>query len=342
MRAATCAILAIAISVATANGTSAQSVTLKLADTLPAGHTMHQEITQVFIAETRRLSGGAIGLDHFPGGQLGKPADSLRLIQTGLQDIGLLAPSLVSDKMPYSSVTELPGLWSRSCELMKAAWPLFQENGTLFKLDFAPNGIRPLILLGLPQYVIGFATSREVKALKDLSGLRIRSVGGALDGLVAKLGGSPVRLAAPEIYEALNRGTADGAIMGNQGITGYKMEGLLKTVLTGQNLGTVFNVYAISDAKWRSLSDAGRAALAAAGENATMAGCAGLDRVEDDTIAKVKAAGAKYIVFDAADNERMATLFAEVRKGWAADLDKRGRPGTDVLGTFETALKSGR
>jgi len=58
--------------------------------------------------EVTRRTNGAVVFQHYPNQQLGKAADLLRLTQTGVVDIGYIAPSYVSDKMPVSEVAQLP------------------------------------------------------------------------------------------------------------------------------------------------------------------------------------------------------------------------------------------
>jgi hypothetical protein len=78
--------------------------------------------------------------------------------------------------------------------------------------DFRNQGIRaePVAAAGddcVPAYQIQLANSRVIKTAKDLEGLKIRTTGGAMDLMMRSINGVPVRMAAPEIYESLTRGT---------------------------------------------------------------------------------------------------------------------------------------
>lgn len=319
---------------------AAQTMEMKLADTMPAGHTIHRAVTDMFMKDVEQATQGRVTLRHYPGGQLGKGPDSLRLIQAGLQDIGLISPSHISDKMPLTAVGELPGNWTRACEAAVAMWSMSQPGQILHEKEYGPNGIRVLVFFPLPGYQIMVSSNRPFNSLKDAEGLKMRTTGGALERIVRSMKGSAVRMTAPEMYEAMARGTIDGALFSYQAATSYELTKMIKVSTEGQNLGTVVNAYFISENKWKSLPEAVRTQLHAAGEKATKEGCKGLDAAEDVSKETMRAAGTRFFSLNAEDQVLVDKNNAEVQQEWAADLDRRGRPGSDVLKAFRAALRS--
>src|SRR5207248_4398775 len=55
-------------------------------------------------------------------------------------------------------------------------------------------------------------TRKLVKTLEDLAGMKLRSGGGQVAAVVKQLGAIPVTMAAPESYNALERGIVDGTV----------------------------------------------------------------------------------------------------------------------------------
>lgn len=321
-----------------AAGPALAQMELKLADTMPAGHTIHRAVTDMFIEDVATATGGEVTLRHYPGGQLGKGADSLRLIQSGLQDIGLISPSHVSDKMPLTAVGELPGLWGTACEAALAMWDMSREGGILHEKEYKPNGVRALVFFPLPGYQLMVSSDREFETLADAAGLKLRTTGGALELIVQSLGATPVRMTAPDMYESMSRGTIDGALFSYQAATSYKLDDLIKISTEGQNLGTVVNAYFISEQRWNSLSQDVRTVIAEAGERATKEGCKGLDKAELDARAQLEAAGTQIISLSEEDQGAIDETNARVQQEWAEKLDQAGRPGTEVLEAFKQAL----
>jgi TRAP-type C4-dicarboxylate transport system substrate-binding protein len=216
------------------------------------------------------------------------------------------------------------------------------HGGILDEKEFKPNRVRALMTVALPAYQMLVSSPRAIGSAKDLAGLKIRTAGGAMDLMVRSIGAVPVRMAAPEIWESMSRGTLDGAVLSYQSVTSYDLNKLIKSGTVGLNFGTAVITYSIGEAKWRSLPEDVRKVLAEAGEAATREGCKRLEAVERTATEKVRAAGMKEISFDEADRAAFAKAFAAVAEDWAKDLDRRGKPGTEVEKAFKAALESAR
>lgn len=328
----------LAAALACATAASAQTVTLRVADSLPSNHIIHQIATKPFIEAVERLSQGKIKLQHFPGEQLGKAKDLLMLTQSGVADIGYVGPSYQSDKMPLSSALELPGSFSDDCQGAKALWSLTHNGGFLEKNEFTPNKVVPLVTMVLPPYQILLASSKKVTTLKDLAGLKVRSAGGAMDFMVKSLDMVPVRMTPPEVYESLSRGTVDGAIFPYQSAQSYGFANKIKTGTYKENFGTVVLTYSIGAAKWQSLPEATRQILMKAGQEVSLAACKKFTVAESEALKKTTAAGMQPLLLSAADDAALTGIFGRVATDWAASLDRRGKPGTAALAAVRKAL----
>ena len=95
------AVLALSLPVSTFQ---AQALELKVADSFPAGHYLVRLLLKPWMDDVTKRTNGAVTFTYYPNQQIGKAADLLRLTQSGVVDIGYIAPSYVSDKMPLSEV----------------------------------------------------------------------------------------------------------------------------------------------------------------------------------------------------------------------------------------------
>lgn len=328
----------LALAAFAAPAAAADKITLRLADSLPAGHVIHQMFTIPFMEEVTRLTSGKVVFQHFPGEQLGKAKDLLTLTQTGVADVGYVVPSYASDKMPLTAVAELPGTTTSTCVKMAAFWKLTREGGILYEREFKPNGLHPLIPFMLSTYQVVLST-RTISSMKELSGVKVRSSGGAMDLMIRLIGAVPVRMAPPEIYESMQRGTIDAAMLPYQSVLAYDLTNLLKAGTTGVDFGTIALTYSIGETKWRQLPRDVQAALLLAAETVSKRGCAKVDAAEAAAITRIQGAGMKLVAFDVADRAAFDKAFAAVREDWAKDLDRRGKPGTAVLGEFVKAVR---
>jgi len=316
-------------------------ISLRLADSLPVGHVIHDIVTKPFIQAVAARTNGRVQIGHFPAEQLGKAKDLLMLTQSGVVDIGYVVPSYASDKMPLTAVAELPGSFRKSCDGTNTYFALTRDGKILSSDEFAPNHIRPLITFMLPHYQVVLSSGRKIESVKDLEGAKIRTAGGALDLTMRAINAVPVRMAPPEIYQSMSRGTLDGALLPYQSVTSYDLTGLLKSGTVDEPFGTVFITYSISEGKWAELPADVRQVLSEEGERITRESCKKFEQTEAASIEKVKAAGMRLVTFSPQDNAELDRTFEKVRQDWAAGLDSRGKPGTEVLRVWSDAVKAG-
>lgn len=312
----------------------AQDVTLRVADSLPVGHYIAENLLKPFMAKVEET--GSVGFEYFPAQQLGKAKDMLSLTQTGVTDIGYVGPSYISDKLPLSSVGELPEAFSTSCQGTMAFWELAKPGGALDEAEFAPEGMRVLMVLVLSPYQI-FA-SKEIGGLDSLKGMKVRSTGGAKDIALTKLGAVPVQMAAPETREALSRGTVDAIAFPNSSIMPYDLAPHLEYATEGANFGSFVATYMISQSRFDSLPQDVQKAMTEAGEHATNTACKAVEVLDKEDQGKIADAGVEYVSFSGEDGERLRTAMGSVGDEWAAELDTRGKPGRSILKVFRDAL----
>ena len=335
------AALAAAVAALGAPGMAAaqQKLTLRVADVYPTGHPVAESTAKLFMEQARKASNGTLDFQYYPAEQLGKGKDLLSLTQSGVVDIGLVVPSYVSDKMPLSAVSELPGGFASSCEGTMALWRL-SKDGILAKHEFAANGVRVLIAHAFAPFQM--VTTKDFDGLKSVEGQKLRSLGAVMDGTIRKLKATPIRIPAPEINEAMSRGTIDGGMMGYPTVLSYDLARIVKYGTQGANFGGAVVTYTISENKWKTLGAGQQKVLLAAGEAATKNGCEFADKAVVPSAEKLKAAGVKIVPLSAADDKALKAVLATVGDEWAADLDKRGKPGTEVLKAFRAAVQSGK
>jgi len=336
LRAAIVGSLALAIGPGQAWGQD-KKIRLRIADALPAGHYIAQYTTRYWMEEVTRATNGTVEFEYYPAEQLGKAKDLLALALSGVADIAYVVPSYVSEKMPLSAVAELPGAFPTSCAGVTAYWKL-SKDGLLASKEFGPNGVRALFSFVLAPYQV--AVKPKFQQLKDLDGLKLRSIGGAQDITVRKLNAVPVRMASPEVFESLSRGTIDGAVFPYSSVVTYNLP--VKYVTVGENFGTAAGHYMISEARWKTLPASVQKAMLDAGDATARHGCALFDKDVDSALEKLKQRQVAAVQLSPGEKRELASALATVASEWAEALDKRGKPGSETLRAFREALPPAR
>ena len=122
----------------------------------------------------------------------------------------------------------------------------------------------------------------------------------------------------------------------------YDFGKLLKSGTEGLNFGTAIFTYSMGETKFKSLPANVQKALVDAGEQATREGCKRFEDGEKAATEKIKSQGMKVINFSDDDKKQFDIAFKAVAEDWVKDINKRGKPGTEVFKAFTDALSAGR
>ena len=107
-----------------------------------------------------------------------------------------------------------------------------------------------------------YNTKRPINSLKDLEGLKIRVGGGLVNEIAKALGTVPMLKPAPESYELIDQGVADGVFFPKESPVSFKLVPLIKHITYVP--GGLYNVsfaWIVNPAKWKQISEADRAAI---------------------------------------------------------------------------------
>ena len=100
-----------------------------------------------------------------------------------------------------------------------------------------------------------FNTKQPIKKLEDLAGMKIRTGGGIAEEMARALGASAFVKPAPESYELLSSGVADGVFFPLESIVSFKLDTVIKyaTLFPGGFYSSAFGFFMNED-KWNKLS----------------------------------------------------------------------------------------
>lgn len=318
---------------------AAQQIQLRVADSFPTGHWISANITKYMMEQVTERTGKKVAFEYYPAEQLGKAKDLLSLTNSGVADIGYVAPGFVGDKMPLSVVGELPLPTSSAsaCPLTMAYWKIARPGGVLDQKEFAPNGVRMLFNIVLPPYQL--VNKTRFATLKDIVGMKIRTSGAPKEFALRKLGAVPIQMPTPELNEAMSRGTVDGALLPIGSVPSYGLDLIAKYFTFGENFGSFVATYVISERKWKTLPSEVQKVMTDMGEELSRRGCEMADRQENDNVRKLQLAGVTLVKLPDSDAPAMREIQRSVGKDWAEGLDRRGKAGTEILNAFNAALQ---
>lgn len=321
-------LFAVAAATPPAGAQDAKKLVLRVADQFPQGHFLPRYGIKPWMEHVTKATHGEVQFEYYPAEQLGKAKDLLSLVQSGVADVVLFAPSYASDKMPLTAALELPGMFASSCQATFTHMKLAKEGAILAQREYAGNGVRVLFSAVYPPYQL-VSAKRKIDSPRDIEGMKLRVLGGAMDLTVRKLKGIGVKMASPEAFEAITRGTLDGAIFSYGVTVNYKLP--VKYATVGEGFGTAAAIFIVSESRWQQFPAHVKKVMLEAGDEASRSACAGMDKEEAADFEKLQQRGVTAVRWSAADKKEMDGVLASVANEWATELDKRGKPGSEVL-----------
>jgi TRAP-type C4-dicarboxylate transport system substrate-binding protein len=147
-----------------------------------------------------------------------------------------------------------------------------------------------------------------------------------------------VRMAAPDAYESLSRGTLDGLLFPMESVSSYGLDKLVKHATEGVSFGSFIVAYSISQAAWDRLPADVKQAIDEASEAIEPAACANVDREQDGTRKHLEESGVSFEPLPAETRAQMKDKLKGVGVEWATALDGRGKQATPVLKEFDALL----
>jgi TRAP-type C4-dicarboxylate transport system substrate-binding protein len=311
-------------------------VTLSLADSFSETHVMSEGGVRPFIEALGADS--PVGIEYFPGGQLGSGRDLVSLTRTGALDVTNLIPAYVPDLVPLTNVADLPGIEAGSCAASSALMELISPGGILYEEEIAERGLRPLWVTTLTGSEI-FTVDEPVRTPEDLRGLTIRSSGGVMDMTIDGLGAAATTIAGTEQYEALSRKTLDGVGLTPANVLTYRLHEVLRYGTEGIHAGSSAVIYAISEDSWRSLTAEQRSALEDAAATAAEDSCRLVEEQAEGASETLRDSDIELLDLDEEEVEAFTSRLEPIKERWAEQLDEAGKPGTEVLRAYEEAVE---
>jgi len=299
------------------------AVDLIISHPFPARHVQHRLMLEPFKKELEEKSQGRIKVTIHPGGALAAAPAHYENVVAGAFDIGWTLQGYTPGRFPLSGIVELPFLWSSAQEATQVFWQMLEEVPAL------KNEYRDVKVLATWTHDLGqlYTTSKPVRNLEDLRGLKIRAPGAVQVSMLRALGAVPVTMPAGEIYDALERGVVDGLVIGLSAIKGFRLDQLVKHA-TLANSYVAAMIVAMNQQSYKKLSSEDRALIdSLIGKRMAMLGAKNYDDEAHDGLAALKKVKANIYQLAPAEMAKWKQATSQVSQEWIKEMESKGRPG---------------
>jgi TRAP-type C4-dicarboxylate transport system substrate-binding protein len=304
-------------------------INLKFASWVPQHDTMNHA-PNLWMKELETRTGGKVKVTPYYGQSLGKVANSLDMLKTGICDLALMPTGLLSKDFPVLDVLSLPGLISNRVVGTELMYALL--NRGLLEKEFA--GYKPIVLQAHdPFYLV--LTKKKVTTLEELKGMKIRFPSITIKAYFEALGATAVSIPPPELFNAINTGILDGTSASPGYLVLSKLYEIMKYI-PSHPISSGANIVLMSLKTWNSLPRDVQLIMEELNAKAKTQYLEAGQQQDIESMKQIKAAGMEMYNLSPEELKRWQKLAKPIMDQWVSDTQAAGYPGKDA---YETALQ---
>jgi TRAP-type C4-dicarboxylate transport system substrate-binding protein len=313
----------------------AQTTTLTMSSWVSPQHHLTSVVLQGWANEVEKATGGRVKLTMLPK-HPSAPPGTFDAVRDGLVDVSYVTASYTPARHILPLMAELPGAGDtalvNSVAYSRIYWKYFHAVGEY-------KGVKQL---GVFTHGPGqMFTKRPVNGIADVQGLKIRTGGGIAEKVAKALGASAFVKPAPESYELLKGGVADGVFFPFESIISFKLDTVIEqaTVFPGGMYSSAFGFFMNED-KWNKLPKEDQAAIEkVSGEHLARLAGRSWDEADAKGLDALKKSGVKIVTADAAFSAEVAKRSAPIVEEWIKSASAKGVDAAKILTEFRAELK---
>jgi TRAP-type C4-dicarboxylate transport system substrate-binding protein len=317
------------------NTASAQTV-LTMSSWVGPSHPLTRDVLGGWAAAVEKATNGRVKMQMLAKHPVA-PQGTFDGVRDGVMDVSYVTASYTPARHPLPLLAELPGSGGtaeiNSVAFSRIHWKHLHKAGEY-------KGVK---LLGVFTHGPGqmFLVKKPVNSVADIAGMKIRSGGGISEASAKALGASPLVKPAPESYEILASGVADGTFFPSESIKSFNLDKVVKhaTIFPGGFYSSAFGFF-MNEEKWNKLSKQDQDAInSVSGEAlARLAGQA-WDAADKGGMEALRAAGVNIQQASPAFIAEVRTRTEPLANNWIQAANAKGLEGAKVLAEFREELK---
>ena len=211
MKLLTCAVLACGLGLGVAGAQE-----LKFANYMAPTHPYVAGAFDPLAAKIAEATGGAVTVKVYNGGELGAgPADQYSRVVDGVAELAVGLPGYTAANFPLTLLTELPGVLTEA-DGTATLW----NNIDLLGPEY--ERVKLVSLWSNAQNIL-YTRDKPVRTPDDVKGMKIRVPSRNAGLIVEAWGGSPVSMPVSEIYNAMQTGVIDAAMIDGTATMAFKL-----------------------------------------------------------------------------------------------------------------------
>jgi TRAP-type C4-dicarboxylate transport system substrate-binding protein len=314
---------------------AAAQTTLTMSSWVSPQHHLTANVLQVWANDVEKATNGRVKFAMLPK-HPSAPPGTFDAVRDGLVDLSFVTASYTPARHILPLLPELPGggdtALVNSVAYSRIHWKYFQKVGEY-------RGVK---LLGVFTHGPGqMFTKKPVAGIGDVQGLKIRTGGGVAEQVAKALGASAFVKPAPESYELLSSGVADGVFFPLESIISFKLDTVLEqaTLFPGGMYSSAFGFF-MNEEKWNKLPKQDQEAIEKlSGEYIARLAGNSWDEADRKGMDALKKSGVKIVHANPAFVAEVKKRSAPIVEEWVKQANARGVDAAKILTEFQDELK---
>jgi TRAP-type transport system periplasmic protein len=321
---------------ASAQRAAAQTTTLTMSSWVSPSHLLTKDVLAVWGQQVEKATSGRVKLQMLPK-HPSAPPGTFDAVRDDLVDVSYVTASYTPARHVLPALAELPGGGNtsviNSVAYSRIHWKYLHQVGEY-------KGVK---LLGVFTHGPGqmFNTKRPINRVEDLAGMKIRTGGGVAEEMARALGASAFVKPAPESYELLSSGVADGTFFPLESIISFKLDTVIKyaTLFPGGFYSSSFGFFMNED-RWNKLSKQDQdAIMSVSGEPLALLAGKAWDATDAAALERMKQVGIQITEASPELVKGAQERAKAINDKWVKDATAKGVDGAKVLAEFREEVK---
>ena len=278
---------------------------------------------------------GKVKIQIFPAQTLGKGADSYAMVQSGIVDMAWLMLGFFPGQFPLSEAYNLPMLGVPNGKVgASALWDYYQSSPAVQK---EWSTVKVLTTFSSGTQFVNTA-KKPVRTLQDIKGQKIRVTGWGCTNFIKSVGGNPIGMSPPEMYDGISKGVIDGMVFDWQGIQSSRLYEVL-SYATYSPLVQVPQFLALNLDRWNSFPPDVQKVFEEVGAKfgAQMLGGA-FDEADPIGEENFKKLGKEVIKLSPEEQAKWQAAAKPIWADWVALMKSKGLDGQTALDQIQQAI----
>ena len=291
-------------------------------------HLAPYKVIERWFKKIENMSNGQLKFKIYPGGTLSAINTALYDLQAGSTDFQTVSAHIFTAEFPITHAMQY--FWYDYPNLTVANKVFWETYHHFPEIQAEFKGLKPfsIIVPGAMQ----LHSKKAVRRLSDLKGMEIGIGGAYLLPIFEAFGASPSDIIYMEFYTSLQKGIIDACTFNLEFLKAMKLAEVTKdTTSLGGSYDASGSTLCMREETWRSLPPDLQALFTKTTEDLQLDYIKTVEAVNEEGKQFAANMGHEFIKFPPEDLKKWHAVCEKVARSAAAELDKKGFPGTKIF-----------